>query len=125
MPINVTLTVQVVEGPSLSALRTIEVDAHDKIQVKVEAGASNKIVDVQPGGAGRVQLLAITSTRFGDQLTYKVNNAGDAIKLDAEQLLMGAGAVGLLGGSPKTLSFTNNLAEEADVIILVGRKASA
>jgi hypothetical protein len=111
MPINVTLTVQVVEGPSLSALRTIEVDAHDKIQVKV--------------GAGRVQLLAITSTRFGDQLTYKVNNAGDAIKLDAEQLLMGAGAVGLLGGSPKTLSFTNNLAEEADVIILVGRKASA
>lgn len=125
MPINVTLSVQVVEGPSISALRKIEVDAHDKIQVKISAGTTDKVVEVQPGGAGRVRLLAITASLFSDQLTYKVNNAGTPIKLDAEQLFIGDGAVGLLGAAPETLSFTNPLAQDVNVVILVGRMASA
>src|SRR2546423_9937113 len=109
MPINVTLSVQVVEGPSLAAFRTINVDAYDKSQVTIQQGAAGKVVDVQPGPAGRVQLLVITCSEFGDLLTYKVNNAGNDVKLDGEQVFIGDGAVGLLGADPKTLAFTNGL----------------
>lgn len=125
MPINVTLSVQVVEGPSIAATRTIDVDAYDKIQVRIEQGAAGKVVEVQPGGAGRVQLLVITSSEFSELLTYKVNNAGADVILDAEQVFMGDGGVSLLGAVPETLAFTNALANDVDVVILVGRNASA
>jgi hypothetical protein len=45
--------------------------------------------------------------------------------LDAQQLLMGDGAVGLLGDPPESLSFTNGLGEAASIEILVGRKVTA
>jgi hypothetical protein len=124
--INWTLNVQVVGGPKMSAFQTVTVDAYDKIGVTVPVGETDKEVEVQPGPAGRVQFLLISSDQFGDDLTYKVNNAGDAIKLDAQQLLIGDGAVGLLGASPpETLSFTNDLAQDANIEILVGRNATA
>jgi hypothetical protein len=124
--INWTLNVQVVGGPKISAAQTVTVDAYDKIQVTIGTGAADEVVDVQPGGAGRVQFLLISSDQFGDDLTYKVNNAGDDIKLDAQQLFIRDGAVGLLGTSPPTtLGFTNNLAQDANIEILVGRNATA
>jgi|SRR5215203_674189 len=124
--INWTLNVQVVGGPKMSASQTVTVDAYDKIQVPVDAQDTDKVVEIQPGSVGRVQFLLISSNQFGDDLTYKVNNAGDAIKLDAQQLLIGDGAVGLLGASPpETLSFTNDLAQNVNIEVLVGRNATA
>ena len=125
--INWTLNVQVVGGPKMSASQTVTVDAYDKIQLTVDAGAQDKEVEVQPGPEGRVQFLLISSDQFGDDLTYKVNDAtGDAIKLDAQQLLIGDGAVGLLGASPpETLSFTNHLPQNVNIEVLVGRNATA
>jgi hypothetical protein len=123
--INWTLNVQVVGGPKISAAQTVTVDAYDKIQVTIGAGAADEEVDVQPGGAGRVQFLLISSDQFGDDLTYKVDPAGNAIELDAPQLLIGDGAVGLFGAPPTTLGFTNNLAQDANIEILVGRNATA
>jgi hypothetical protein len=123
--INWTLNVQVVGGPKNSASSTVIVDAYDKIGVAVAAGAT-KEVEIQPGNAGRVQFLLISSNKFDDQLdqlTYKVNNAGNDITLDAVQLLVGDGAVGLLPAAPKSLAFTNDLAEDVDIEVLVGRKA--
>jgi len=124
--INWTLNVQVVRGPKMSASQTVTVDAYDKIHVTVDAQETDKVVEDQPGSAGREQLLLISSHQFGDDLTYKVNNAGDAIKLDAQHLLIGDGAVGLFGVSPpETLSFTNNLTQDVNIEILVGRNATA
>jgi hypothetical protein len=127
MPVEIrlTLNVQVVGGPSISVSPDpITVDAYDKIQVTVGTQAS-KAVEVQPGDADRVQFLLISSDQFGDDLTYKVDPAGSDIKLDAPQLLVGDGAVGLLGAAPKTLTFTNNLAQDRNIEILVGRKVTA
>lgn len=122
--INWTLNIQVVEGPKLSESDTISVDAYDKIEVTVEDEATDKEVQVQPGGSGQVQFLLISSDSYGDDLTYKVNvDTADAIKLDALQLLMGDGAVGLLGGAPEKLLFSNGLGNDANVHILVGRMA--
>jgi len=122
--INWTLNVQVVGGPKNSASSTVIVDAYDKIGVAVAAGDTEE-VEIQPGNAGRVQFLLISSNKFDDQLTYKVNNAGTDISLDAVQLLVGDGAVGLLPAAPKSLAFTNDLAEDVDIEVLVGRKALA
>ena len=122
--ISWTLNVQVERGPSVSASQSITVDAYDKIQVTVGTQDS-KVVEVQPGDADRVQFLLISSDQFGDDLTYKVDPGGSDIKLDAQQLLVGDGAVGLLGAAPKTLTFTNNLAQDANIEILVGRKVTA
>ena len=127
--INWTLNVQVVGGPKILASDTIDVDAYDKIDVTIEPDASEKEVQIQPGDLGQVQFLLIKSDQYGDGLTYKVNAANDEIKLDALQVLIGDGAVGLFKESPEKLLFTNNLVSDGDKIpasiqILVGRKAT-
>jgi hypothetical protein len=122
--ISWTLNVQVEGGPSVSASQSITVDAYDKIQVTVGT-QDTKAVEVQPGDADRVRFLLISSDQFGDDLTYKVDAGGSDIKVDAQQLLIGDGAVGLLGAAPKTLTFTNNLAQDANIEILVGRMVTA
>ena len=98
--INVTLNVQVVGGPKISASLTREVEAYDKVKVTVAGGDVNKEVDVQPSLAGQVELLMISlanSNQYGADVTYKVNDTGgDPIELDAPQVFLGKGAVGLL-----------------------------
>ncbi|MFQ5856215.1 MAG: hypothetical protein ACE5LU_11285 [Anaerolineae bacterium] len=123
--INWTLNVQVVGGPKMSASKTMTVDAYDKIEVVISDGATDEEVQVQPGGSGQVQFLLISSDQYGGDLTYKVNvGTADPIKLDAQQLLMGDGAVGLLGAAPEKLLFSNGLGNDASIQILVGRIAT-
>lgn len=127
--INWTLNVQVVGGPKILASDTIDVDAYDKIDVATEPDALDKEVQIQPGDLGQVQFLLIKSDQYGDGLTYKVNAANGEIKLDALQVLIGDGAVGLFKESPEKLLFTNNLVSDGDKIpasiqIFVGRKAT-
>jgi len=55
------------------------------------------------------------------KLTYKVG-AND-VPLDGPHVLIGAGAVGLLGGAT-SLSFTNKTGADAVIDILVGRDAT-
>jgi hypothetical protein len=123
--INWTLNVQVVGGPKISESDTILAEAYDKVQVTIAAGDSDVEVDVQPGGSGQVQFLLISSDQYAEGLTYKVNaDSADAVELDGPQVLIGKGAVGLLDPEPKKLFFSNGLAEDASVQILVGRDAT-
>lgn len=128
--INWTLSVQVVGGPKISVSQTMEVEAYDKIDVTVPGGddttPGTATVEVQPGGASQVKFLLITSSLYDAKLTYKVNGGTEAVKLDALQLLMGSGAVGLLETTPQQLAFTNKagLFAPASIQILVGRKAT-
>lgn len=125
-----TLNIEVVDGPKMSASKTETVDAYDKIEAEIpkkQNGAETKTVEVQPGGAGKVQFLLIKSSAYGEKLTYKAqDDTGDSaiIKLDSIQLLIGAGAVGLLGKAPQKLIFSNELDQTASIEILVGRKAT-
>ena len=127
--IDWTLNVQVEKGPTIAASAAVTVDAYDKIGIEVPAQAT-KTVEVQPGGEGQVQFLVINSDWFGDLLTYKVNGK-DAISLDALHVLIGDGAVGLLGAPPKTLEIANKRAQApanapantVNIEVFVGRKA--
>src|SRR4051794_4376857 len=122
--INYTLDVHIQNGPALSIAQSTSVDAYDSISVVIPDGAADESVDVQPGGAGQVAFLLVTSSQYGPKLTYKVNSTSTAIPLDTQLLLAGAGAVGLLGGAPNKLKFSNALGAPASIQILVGRKVT-
>lgn len=123
--INWSLNAQIVGGPKIMASDTEEIEAYDKIEVTIENGAIDKVVEIQPGGADKVQFLVIKSEKYSDDLTYKVNSLTDIIKLDALHVFIGTGAVGLLKETPKKLSFTNGLIDPVSVEILVGRMATS
>jgi hypothetical protein len=121
-----SLSVQVVGGPAISLSDVLTVEAYDKVNVTVGAGTQKK-VEVQPGAAGQVQFLLISSDRYNDldpahDLTYKVDTT--SVTLDAPQLLVGSGLVELLPAAPGELEFTNGLDEDAAIEILVGRDAT-
>lgn len=109
---------QALNGPSLSAAGDIEVDAYDKFEVTV-GDTATQAVNLVP--AGTVSLLVINPASPDAKLTYKVG--GNDVPLDGPQVLIGAGAVSLLGGT-SNLSFTNNTGADAVIDILVGRDAT-
>jgi hypothetical protein len=130
-----TLNAEAIGGPKISASRTEDVAAYDKISIGVPASTTNEgeeeatpgtaSVEVQPGGAGQVKFLLIQSSVYNANLTYLVNDAeGDGTALDALQILIGAGAVSLLGAAPQTLHFSNGTDQTASIQILVGRDVS-
>jgi hypothetical protein len=127
--IDWSFSVVVAGGPKFSASRSMSVDAYDKVDAmipKKEGGtAGTATVNVQPSGAGKVQLLLITSSVYDDKLSYTVDG-GPAVKLDEPQLMVGDGIVGLLNATQKQFVFTNELdpPANASVQILVGRNPS-
>ena len=124
-----TLNVNVSDGPKMSATDQVAVEAYDKISVDLAAGVQDKEVEVQPGGAGQVQFLLFKATKYhASDLTYSVGavepTKANRKKLDALQLLIGGGAVALLGAPPNKLFFYNDLTEDLTIDILVGRDAT-
>jgi hypothetical protein len=126
MPETIVLTVNAVVagGPKLSANRTIEVDAYDKISVSIPDATTGMDVELQPGGSGQVTFLLVTSDRYGDDLTYKVNAGATDRVLDQPHILTGKGAVGMLAGAPETLSFDNAMGADVEIQVLIGRDAT-
>jgi hypothetical protein len=129
--INWTLNVHVTGGPKVSATDQVDVDAYDKLGVIVAPtgdGAGTEL-EVQPGGAGQVQFLLIKASVYHpSDLTYSVGVAEPdktkRKKLDTLQVLIGDGAVELLGAPPDKLFFYNDLADEVSIELLVGRHAT-
>jgi hypothetical protein len=120
-----TLNVAVPGGPKVPIGDTLTVDAYDVIDVNVADASADTPVEIQPGGAGSVRFLLVKASSYGDQLTYKVNEASaDAVTLDAPLALVGAGAVALLGDSPQKLLVSNDLGQDISLRILVGRTAT-
>ena len=78
MPTNISwkLTLEIQSGPNIIVTNAVQADAYDRIEVTVPdstAVPTATTVDVQPGAAGKVKLLLICSTKYGDNLKYKVH----------------------------------------------------
>lgn len=115
-------------GPSVNVKQgPIEVEAYDVVSATLppESGGtpSDTTVEVQPAGAaGAVLLFVITSDAYGDGVTYDVGTTETA--LNGPLLLVGSGAVTLLGATPpETLTFHNATTNPVQVQVLVGRQA--
>ncbi|KXU84626.1 hypothetical protein CR51_41495 [Caballeronia megalochromosomata] len=120
--LNWNISVNVTGGPQLSSAAALEVDAYDKLEVKLASDNAPHTVKMGPGTWADVSLVLIMPSQFGDALTYKAGAV--TAKLDGTHLLLGAGAVALLGAGNAQLDFTNNTGADVTLEILVGRKAS-
>jgi len=116
--INWNFVIQALNGPTVSGAGTLEMDAYDKIEVTITVGATQQ-VNLVPSGT--VSLLIINPVVPDAGLSYDVG--GNTVALDGPHVLIGAGAVSLLGGATD-LSFTNNTAADATIEILLGRDAT-
>lgn len=125
MPETITWTIylDVTDGPKLPLANSLEVDAYDKLEIPLDAGAADIDVQVQPGGAGQVRLLVVNPAPADPDITCSADAGATTITLDAPLVLIGSGAVGLLANPPQTLRFANGTANPATVEILVGRDA--
>jgi hypothetical protein len=84
-------------------------------------------VQVQPSGApGLLKLLAVASSAYSTDLTYKVNAASAAEHaLDQPHVFSGDGAIALLDSTPPTaLFFSNATGARVTVKIVAGRDAT-
>lgn len=122
--ISVTLTVQVAGGPRVNIAQGIEVDAYTKIDVEIANDSADVAVNVQPGGAGDVKLLLISSDLYGAGLTYSVDGGATTIPLDQPHLFLGSGGA-QVSTAPQSVVFNNSMAGgNANVTILVGRNVT-
>jgi hypothetical protein len=131
MSINISwkLNVQVQSGPDLVVANAVQVDAYDRIEAKVAHSTASPpattTVDVQPGGAGKVKLLLIRSTRYDDDLKYQVDGTTAERTLNDAVFLVGAGSLDLLedGTALERLVVTNTSGHDVVLEIIVGRSA--
>jgi hypothetical protein len=129
--ILLSANIVVSNGPQFALHRSLTVEAYDRIDVEVPAGTTDKEVELQPGGAGRVQFIAIVADAFAeqDEFSYKINNTGSPARaLDQPHILMGKGAVSMFDAAPTKLFFKNSTsganAKDINVQILLGRDAT-
>ena len=117
--INWNFVTQVLQGPSVSAAASInDVDAYDKFDITI-ADTVTQTVNLVP--ADSISLLVINPKTPDEDLSYDLS--GSPIALDGPHVLIGSGAVSLLGGAT-SLDFTNNTGADAVIEILVGRDAT-
>jgi len=127
--INWAMNVQIDGGPRVASSGAVEVDAYDSIEVTVPkspaAGtAGEAIVKVVPGAAADFLFLLIQADTYKNvPLSYKADTSTKAVRLDAQQVLIGSGATGLLDKPPTSLTFLNSGTAPVNVRIIVGRKA--
>lgn len=85
MPLKIgwSISVHVPSGPSLSVSRVLDANAYDHIRVDLKKN-TQKSLEVQPGGANQVKLLAIIANRYED-LSFKVHGVANATEVTVDQ----------------------------------------
>ena len=132
MPTNISwkLNLEVQSGPAVVETKTVQVDAFDRIEVTVpdsSAAPAATEIDVQPGATGKIKLLLIRSTAYGDNLKYKVHaNTTDERVLNDAIFLTGKGSLDLLEDATAPLDklfVTNTTGRSVVLEVIVGRSA--
>lgn len=121
-----SVTIQIAGGASTAtAAPTSPVDAVDRVEVDIDDGAADRVVELQPGSSARVRLLHVRASKYGKELTFKASdgaNDSDVVTL-TEPALFTAGSIALLKHDPKTLKVSNGTGEAVRVEVLVARNA--
>jgi hypothetical protein len=120
-----SVNVTVEDGPSFINTGAMHSEAYDVINMTIPHGGEDVVVDVQPSGTGNVSLLYMLSDNYAS-LTYTVDDNVNVRTFDAPLLLIGSGALALLGTTQKTFTFTNaGVSADAHIRIFVARTAEA
>jgi hypothetical protein len=119
--INWSYKVQAVGGPTLAGSGSASTDSYEKFTITVPTPAGTAVVvDVSAGASA--QFLLLTSSTY-ENVTYKVGG-GAARTLNGPILLVGSGAVALIGGTLNQFTFTNNGTTNVTIGLFIGRDAT-
>jgi hypothetical protein len=133
MPTNISwkLSLEIQSGPNIVVANAMQVDAYDRIEVKIPDSTAAPVatnVDVQPGAAGKVKLLLIRSTKYDNNLKYKVHDSTTPDRvLNDTVFLVGAGGLDLLEDPAAPLDkllVTNTTGQDVVLEIIVCRTAT-
>jgi hypothetical protein len=124
------LNLEIQSGPNIIVTNVVQADAYDRIEVKVPDSTpapTATTVDVQPGAAGKVKLLLIRSSKYGNNLKYNVHDSTTPERvLNDAVFLVGAGSLDLLEDTAAPLDkllVTNTTGQDVVLEIIVGRTA--
>lgn len=120
--IDIRVSAKVRNGISISFSVPLDIEAYGKLNVDIVAGAT-KTIPLLPSGTTDVRFLLIKSSQYDKKISYRVNGAGTKIIVDTPQTFIGAGSLAALVASnvPESLEFKNDLADDINIQILVGR----
>jgi hypothetical protein len=121
--ITYSVKAEVADGPTVTVKNSIDVDAYDKIEATIPTGGAATKVKVKVKPADDASFLLITASSY-ENISYKVDG-GSSVDLDGPHILIGKGAVGLLGGTQEEFEFTNSASTDTDISILAGRDATS
>jgi hypothetical protein len=114
-------TASVLGGLTFARGGDLDVEAYVKVAVTIKKGTTQD-VEIFPGAGGSAQLVVISAVEPSDKLTYELG--GNKVALDGPLVLIGSGAVGLLGAKVGTLKFENKAAQDIDIEIIAARDAT-
>ncbi len=125
---NWNVNIQITGVPGFTASTAAQpVEATDRVEVVINPGDTDKVVDIQPSDASEIQLILIKSSSYGADFSFMASDGSTdstAVTLDAPQLFT-AGSVVLFGIAPRQLKFSNTSSDQiANVEIFVARDAT-
>lgn len=122
-----TVSVRLDQGTALTVAAPGEtVEGVDTVEVTLASGAADVVVDIQPGEAAAIRLLAIKASTYSEDLSYVASDGSSdasALTLDGPHLFS-AGSVALFGLAPRQLKFSNASPDEITVRVFVARDAT-
>jgi hypothetical protein len=124
--LSYSISAQVSNGPRIALEDALLADAYGKFSAVVVAGAANVEVALPWGAGGKANFLVIKPAQASALLSYKVNDdtSTNSYALDGPHVLIGSGAIKLMGAGPSTLFFSNTSAKDIAVEILIGGDAT-
>ena len=120
--INWLYSVRADRGPTAALNGTLEADAYERISVTVLAGGTTDVT-VAPGTWADIRSLVVSADDLSGAVTVQPEGA-TAAPLDAPFVLLGAGAVSLLGAGNANVTLANASAEDVLVDFFVARDAT-
>ena len=121
--INWLYSVRADRGPTAALNGTLTADAYEKISITLAPGASQDVT-IGPGTWADILSFVVSADDLSGAITVEPDGAAAAVPLDAPFVLLGAGAVSLLGAGNATVTLENTGADEASIDIFVARDAT-
>ena len=120
-----------IEDPERVIEQPETVDADDLIELVVNPGVTDRLVELKPGTSSQDRLLALQSSFYGREIKLKSNdgrNNSSTIELPGPQM-NGNGSTALFPVAPRWLKFSgghpvDEATRRARVQVLVGRNAT-
>jgi hypothetical protein len=120
--INWMYSVQATRGPTATLDGSFDADAYEKMSISLDPSATQDVT-IGPGTWAEVRSLVVSADDLSGAVTIQPDG-GTAAVLDAPFVLLGAGAVSLLGTGDATITLENTGADAVLVDIFVARDAT-